>query len=150
MPVGKRDFNSRMHEKLNSFIDRIQARNYKFVCSDFRNFKPENFLENDFVYADPPYLITCAAYNENGGWNESDEKDLLNFLDELNAKKIRFALSNVLIGKGTKNQILIDWLENNADKYKAVHLKYSYSNSNYHKTDKISESDEVLILNYKI
>ncbi|WP_306306929.1 DNA adenine methylase [Helicobacter cinaedi] len=35
--------------------------------------------ENDFVYIDPPYLITCATYNENGGWDEQDEKDLLVF-----------------------------------------------------------------------
>ncbi|WP_274599342.1 hypothetical protein [Enterococcus faecium] len=36
----------------------------------------------DFIYADPPYLITTAAYNENGGWSEKDEKDLYDYLDK--------------------------------------------------------------------
>ena len=77
LPVGKRDFNSRMHSKLLSFIDRIKSQNYKFICQDFRDFDIKELSENDFIYADPPYLITCASYNENGGWNDSDEIDLL-------------------------------------------------------------------------
>ena len=64
LPVGKRDFNSRMHSKLSTFIDRIQSKNYKFVCQNFRNFDIEELSENNFVYAAPPYLITCATYNE--------------------------------------------------------------------------------------
>ena len=149
LPVGKRDFNSRMQSKLLNFIERIQSKNYKFVCQDFRNFDIEELSENNFVYADPPYLITCATYNENGGWNNSDELDLLNFLDKIHCKRIKFALSNVLRSKGRENKILSAWLENNSA-YQAVHLKQSYSNSNYHKSDKISDSDEVLIVNYEI
>ena len=80
---------------------------------------------------DPPYLITCATYNEQGGWNEQSEKDLLAFLDNLNNKGIRFALSNVLRSKGKENKILISWLENNVTKYKAIPLNYSYANSNF-------------------
>lgn len=150
LPVGKRDFNVKMQSKLDSFINRVQMQNYKFVCQDFRQFDLLSLKENDFVYADPPYLITCAAYNENGGWNKSDENDLLRFLDKLNERNIRFALSNVLISKGKKNQILDDWLSQNIGKYNAIHLQYSYANSSYHKNDKVSKSDEVLIVNYDI
>lgn len=150
LPVGKRDFNSNMQKKLSAFIDRVQSINCKFICKDFRDFEVKKFSENDFVYCDPPYLITCAAYNENGGWLESDEKDLLNFLDKINSAGIKFALSNVLKSKGKENKILSEWLEKNSVKYQAIHLKKSYSNSNYHKTDKISDSDEVLIVNYDI
>lgn len=150
LPVGKRDFNSNMHSKLLDFIDRIQSRDYKFICSDFRNFDTTTISKNDFVYADPPYLITCATYNENGGWCDKDEIDLLKFLDNLNSNGIKFALSNVLSSKGKENTILLEWLNKNSDNYKIVHLKYSYANSNYHKTDKFSESDEVLIVNYEI
>ena len=148
LPVGKRDFNSRMHAKLDAFIDRIHTSNCKFICSDFRQIDVNIFYENDFVYADPPYLITCAAYNENDGWTEHDECDLLKFLDSIHASGIRFALSNVLSSKGKRNNILTDWINSNANRYTVIHLKHSYANSNYHKTDKSSESDEVLIVNY--
>ena len=70
------------------------------------------------------------------------------FLDELNDRNIRFALSNVLRSKGKENSILIEWLEKNAEKFKAIRLNYSYSNSNYQTKDKTSSTEEVLIINY--
>lgn len=100
LPVGKRDFNKKIQDKLSKFIDRLKKQNSIFTCQDFRNFDIETLTENDFVYADPPYLITCATYNEQGGWTENDEKDLLAFLDNLNENRIKFALSNVLSSKG--------------------------------------------------
>nr|MDD5838417.1 DNA adenine methylase [Eubacteriales bacterium] len=124
------------HQKLIDFIDRIQEQNCIFTCRDFREFDTSALTSQDFVYVDPPYLITCATYNEQGGWSEADEKDLLSFLDELNGRNIRFALSNVLRSKGKENSILIEWLEKNAEKYKAIRLNYSYSNSNYQTKDK--------------
>lgn len=148
LPVGKRDFNKKMEQKLIEFIDKIQSQNCTFTCFDFREFNTSALTSQDFVYVDPPYLITCATYNEQGGWNETIEKDLLNFLDDLHNKKIRFALSNVLRSKGKENNILIEWLEKNSDKYKIIHLTYNYSNSNYQTKDKTSTSEEVLIVNY--
>lgn len=148
LPVGKRDFNKKMQQKLSDFIDRIKEQNCKFTCLDFREFDIDTLGNNDFVYVDPPYLITCATYNEQGGWSETDEKDLLNFLDSLHNRNIRFALSNVLRSKGKENNILIEWLEKNKDRYKTINLDYSYSNSNYQTKDKTSTSEEVLIINY--
>ncbi len=148
LPVGKRDFNKNMQKKLSDFIDRIKEQDCVFTCKDFREFDISHFGKNDFIYMDPPYLITCASYNENGGWNDSDERALLDFSDRINEKGIRFALSNVLRSKGKENSILIDWLNENKDKYKALHLNYSYSNSNYQTKDKTSRSEEVLIVNY--
>lgn len=150
LPVGKRDFYIKMQSKLLKFIEQVQKKKYKFICQDFRNIDIYKIRNNDFVYADPPYLITCATYNENGGWDDLNEKDLLDFLDKLNSKSIRFALSNVLRSKGKENKILLKWLNKNKGIYHVVHLNYSYSNSNYHKTDKDSQSDEVLIVNYQI
>lgn len=148
LPVGKRDFNAKMEAKLKNFIDRIEQQDCRFTCIDFRDFDTSNLTENDFVYVDPPYLITCATYNEQGGWGEDDERDLLAFLDNLNANRVRFALSNVLRSKGKENNILIEWLNRNADKYKAIDLNYNYANSNYQTKDKTSNSEEVLIINY--
>ena len=144
LPVGKRDFNDKMKAKLCTFIDRLCEGGYDFSCIDFRDFDTTNLTESSFVYCDPPYLITCATYNEQGGWNEKCESDLLLFLDRLNKRKIKFALSNVLTSKGRKNDILIEW----AKKYRVIHLDYSYSNSNYQTKDKSGATDEVLIVNY--
>lgn len=148
LPVGKRDFNKNMQQKLSDFIDRIKEQNCRFTCIDFREFDISILERDDFVYVDPPYLITCATYNEQGGWTEDDEKDLLTFLDKLNENNLRFALSNVLRSKGKENKILLEWLEKNKGKYVDKHLNYNYSNSNYQTKDKTTASEEVLIINY--
>lgn len=107
----------------------------------------DRFTHKSFFYADPPYLITCATYNEQNGWTEDDEKDLLNYLDRLNKRGIRFALSNVLESKGRKNEILIKWIETHKE-YRTIPLDYDYSNSNYH-TKKAGVTKEVLVVNYE-
>ena len=148
LPVGKRDFNNKIQDKLSKFIDRLKEQNSVFTCLDFRNFNIETLTENDFVYADPPYLITCATYNEQGGWTEKDENDLLDFLDNLSENRIKFALSNVLSSKGKENKILKAWVERNINRYRVIRLNYNYANSNYQTKDKTKSSDEVLIVNY--
>lgn len=147
LPVGKRDFNAKMQQKLDLFIDRLHDIQCDFSSVDFRQIDINALDVNDFVYADPPYLITCATYNEQGGWNDDLENALYNYLDELNAHNIRFALSNVLTSKGKVNNILQEWLANNPQ-YICHHLNYNYSNSNYHTLDRRTGSDEVLITNY--
>lgn len=148
LPVGKRDYNEKMKQKLQKFIDRLKEKDYKFSNLDFRDFDISTLNSNSFVYADPPYLITCATYNEKGGWNETDEKDLLKFLDDLHKNNIKFALSNVLRSKGKENSILIEWSKNNSDKYKVINLNYTYNNSNYQTKNKSEITEEVLIINY--
>ncbi len=148
LPVGKRDFNAKMQSKLSDFIDCFHTQNCKFTCLDFRKFDISELTSEDFIYVDPPYLITCATYNEKDGWNDDDEKALLAFLDKAHEQGIKFALSNVLTSKGKENTILSEWAKRNADKYVVHHLNYSYSNSNYHTKDKTTASDEVLITNY--
>lgn len=148
LPVGKRDFNEKMQEKLRKFINRLQSKNYEFSNIDFRKFDISQLNSESFVYADPPYLITCATYNEQDGWNEQKERGLLEFLDKLNENNIKFALSNVLRSKGKENKILIDWTNRNADKYKVIRLNYDYNNANYQTKNKNSVTEEVLIINY--
>lgn len=145
LPVGKRDLNKRMTQKLKLFMDNIN--NVEFINEDFSKLNIHNLDNNDFVYADPPYLITCASYNELKGWNETNEYMLLKMLDELNTRRVRFALSNVLTSKGNTNNILESWLHDNPN-YICHHLDFSYKNSNYHKKEKDDQVDEVLITNY--
>lgn len=146
LPVGKRDFNSKMQKKLEDFIDRIKSGDYIFTNGDFREIKLDGFTDKSFFYADPPYIITCATYNEQDGWTEKDEYDLLSYLEELDRRGIRFALSNVLESKGRKNDILADWIKRNK-KFKVLSLNYDYTNSNYH-TKREGITKEVLVINY--
>ena len=107
-------------------------------------------LKNDkaeYAIGAPTLDMFCASYNENNGWTENEEKQLLQLLDTLTKRSIKFALSNVLKSKGQENSILIDWLNQNKQ-YKAISLSYTYSNSHYQRKQKELPSDEVLIINY--
>lgn len=148
LPVGKRDFNIKMRKKLADFIDRLKSGDYIFESKDFKDLDNSNWDEHTFVYADPPYLITCATYNEQDGWTEKDEKDLYSYLDGLDKKGIRFALSNVIRNKGKENKILLEWIQENYNHYRVIPLNYNYSNSNYHKSGNDFTTEEVLIINY--
>lgn len=147
LPVGKRDFNHKMRQKLFLFIDQLQKIDCTLSCFDFREIKTNNLQENDFVYADPPYLITCASYNEQGKWSENMEIALYNYMDELHTNNIRFAVSNVLKSKGKENTILRDWINANPQ-YRCHHLNKKYNNSNYHIINRDAPTDEVLVVNY--
>lgn len=146
MPFGKgrSSFNPALREKFVAFVNRLQEIDIEFFHNDFRKIKVERLGSNDFVYCDPPYLITVASYNENGGWREQDEIDLLAKLDEVDKAGVKFALSNVLESGGKENTILKEW----AKKYKVNYLDHTYSNCSYHKKDKESKDVEVLITNY--
>lgn len=155
---GDRCFNDKTKENLVNFHRGLRQFNSVVTLgNDFREINFEHLVKSidDFVYLDPPYLITTASYNDGkrgfNGWTEKDECDLLELLDELNNKGITFALSNVLTHKGKTNDILIKWCEDNEDKYIVHHLDHTYSNCNYHdKTGNGGKSDEVLICNYTL
>ena len=146
MPFGKNrsQWNDTMKKNLINFHKAITDKNIIFTNKDFNELKVDKLTSNDFVYCDPPYLITCATYNEKDGWNETCERNLLDLLDRLNSQGVKFALSNVLFSKGKTNDILIEW----SKKYNVHHLDYTYQNCNYHTKDKDSKPDEVLITNY--
>ena len=145
MPVNKRDFNNNIRNNLIRFLNKMKEIEVFFYNEDFTKLKINTLSQNDLVYCDPPYLITCASYNENEGWNENKEHELLNLLDSLDYRGVKFALSNVLENKGKTNNILKEW----AKDYNIHYLNNSYGNSNYHAKDKSNNSTvEVLITNY--
>lgn len=146
MPVGKRDFNNSLRKNLKNFITKLKTKNIEFVNSDFREIAIET-ADNTLVYCDPPYFLGTASYNENGGWTEKDEIDLLNYLSLLDSKGIKFALSNVIEHKGSKHNVLENWVKEH--NYKIHFIDCDYNNSNYHKQNgNITKTKEVLITNY--
>lgn len=147
MPFGKNrsSFNSSIEKNLINFHNNIK--NINLLSVDFREVNFDILDEGDYVYCDPPYLITCASYNEQNGWNERCENDLLKLLVELDKKGVYFGLSNVLSNKGKTNEILLKWIDEHPN-FTTHHLNHSYSNCSYHAKDKESKTDEVFITNY--
>jgi len=141
-------YSDTMKGNLIRFVQKVQSTSADFVSHDFSDFPIQNLTAKDFVYCDPPYLITTGSYNDGNrgfkNWTKESDKKLYNLLDRLNQKGIRFALSNVFTHKGEANDILIDW----AKKYTVYHLQKDYSNSCYN-TERAG-SDEVLVTNYAL
>lgn len=147
-PFGRNrsHFSKRMESNLINFSNRLDDIDAKFTDHYFTKINMNTLGKDDFVYADPPYLITTGSYNDGNrgfvNWTDKQDKELRNVLDSLDHRDIRFALSNVLRHKGEENIPLIKW----SQKYNVHHLNYSYSNSSHNTTHK--GSDEVLITNY--
>lgn len=140
MPYGDRYFNPVMKNNLIDFVNKLHEYDVVFELRDFRQMDIESLEENDFIYCDPPYFNSLATYNENGGWTEKDEVELLAMLDTLHNKGYKFALSNNL---KYDNPLLEVW----KDKYNTRYLNIDYNNCNYQKKNK-SKDIEVLITNY--
>lgn len=143
LPVGKRDFNQSMENKLRLFHKLLRKHQFIIQSKDFRQLI-DDIETDDFVYADPPYRISTATYNENRGWTLQDDLDLFEFLDTIDKKGAKFALSNVSIHNGKENTELMTW----ASKYNLSVLDYHYNNSNYQSKAKMNHTVEVLITNY--
>ena len=146
MPFGKdrSSFTGDMRINLVKTVQRFKG--VEFSTKSFTDFDFSVLSEGDFVYADPPYLITWATYNE--GWGEAEEYSLYNLLTELDKKGIKFALSNVSEHKGQQNDILLKWVSDNG--YHLHDIDFNYDNCNYHAQNTDKPTREVLITNYEV
>ena len=149
-PFGKNrsEYNKTIEENLINFVNALKNKNIEFYSKDFTFLYDIELGENDFVYADPPYLISNASYNDGKrgfkNWGVKEETELLVLLDSLDKKGVKFVLSNVLVHKGLENTKLIEW----SKKYHIKHIEKSYNNSSYQRKNKDKETKEVLIYNY--
>lgn len=107
------------------------------------SFKDLDICLNDFVYCDPPYLITDAVYNK--FWNEEREHELYDFLDNLNSDGIKFGLSNVTHHAGKQNDILIEWMQ----KYNVHNLDKKYLLGQHTDSYEQNKTQEVYVCNYQ-
>lgn len=140
LPVGNVDFNKNVVNALNSYFDYVTDKNIELFNMDFQDFiEKVQPTSHDLVYLDPPYLITFSEYNKL--WNEDSEIRLIDYLDELNSRGVRFAVSNVLQHRKRYNGTFNEW----AKKYNIIRIKSNYIS--YHdNTEK--DSYEVLVKNY--
>lgn len=142
--INRSSYNANTEKNLRQLHEAIQG--FEYHIGNFRQFDLGFMAPGDFLYADPPYLISCGSYNDGKrgfeGWSPNDDLALFEKLDNLNQRGISFALSNVTRHKGVANEPLIAWANN----YNIHYLNADYSNSNYQATE--SETVEVLITNY--
>lgn len=140
LPVGNVDFNKNVIKALEDYAKLVSSKEIKLHNDDYTDFLHSiEFNNTDFIYADPPYLITFSEYNKL--WNEQKENELLTTLDDLDSKGIRFAVSNVTHYKGKVNEAFLNW----SSKYNVHSIKSNYIS--YH-DNKIKEFKEVLVTNY--
>lgn len=140
LPVGNVDFNENVVEAIKGYLSAVVGRDVQYSSLHFVDFfKSLHLTRQDFVYLDPPYLITESEYNKI--WHESDDKKLLEILDALDMKGIRFAISNVTHYRGRVNREFLSW----SKKYRVLPVKSNYIN--YHdNSEKVI--NEVLVVNY--
>ncbi len=140
VPVGNVDFNKNVYNALNGYFATVKNKNIQWYNLDYHHFISSiEFNEHDFIYLDPPYLISQSEYNKL--WNSKKESDLLVLLDDLNGRGIKFAISNVVSYKNKVNNIFKRWMK----KYYVHDIKSNYIS--YHNNSKKSIR-EVLIKNY--
>lgn len=140
LPVGNVDFNKNVANALNNYFELTQIKKIKFTSQDFvKFFAKKSYMKDDFVYLDPPYLVAASEYNK--FWNKDAEARLLDLVDRLDAKRVKFALSNVTQYNGRKNDLLIGWM----DGYNVHGIKSNYINYHNNTQKKIKE---VLVTNY--
>lgn len=141
LPVGNVDFNKNTKNAIYDYLTCCENRKIKYKCCDYREFiKKMHFNKNDFLYLDPPYLISNSEYNK--VWDEKKERDLYELLDELDKEGIKFGLSNLLIHKDQENKILRKW----SKKYHVHTIKSNYISFNDNTKKK---SKEIYITNYE-
>lgn len=140
LPVGNVDFNFNVEKALKAYFKAARERKLFFYNQDFETFLNSfTISEDDLIYLDPPYLITFSEYNKI--WNKDEEQRLLDLLDTLSKKNIRFAISNLLFQKGKYNALFNYW----ARQYSIINISSNYIS--YHDNSN-KNSVEVLVKNF--
>ena len=144
--INRSSYNPQIESNLRMLHGKIQT--MTFTADNFRFMDLERLEAGDFLYADPPYRISCGTYNDGKrgfeGWTIDDDIALFHILDNLNERKIHFALSNVIEHKGEVNEQLNDWRQ----RYHTHFINANYANSSYQAKEKGKKTIEVLITNY--
>lgn len=141
LPVGNVDWNKNVTTALENYIIWANNNDISYWNLDFEYATSLiDWNKDDFLYCDPPYLITFSEYNKN--WTEKEEHRLYNLLNELHKKGIKWGLSNMLSHKGKENHILKEW----SSQYSIFDIKSNYI-SRFDNSIK-KDSREIYVANY--
>ena len=142
LPPGNVDFNENVVQALEGYLQFHRNTSVKFFSRDFQEFtqyvKPRS---DDFVYFDPPYLLSRSEYNKL--WNEGAERALYKVIDQLHEEGIKFGISNLLRHKGETNHLLEAW----STRFQIHEIKSNYISFNDNSIKR--DSVEVYITNHE-
>jgi DNA adenine methylase len=136
---GERTINDNTIQKIKDYALVLKEKEIYFSSKSypelFELFPPN---QNDFVYLDPPYMISEAGYN--AYWSKQLEEGLYKLMDDLDSKGIRFMMSNVSKHKGIDNPHM-----DKINKYKIINLDFDYEKV---ARKKGAESQEIIVINF--
>ena len=142
-------FSENMEKNLRLFVEKLNTIDATFTDELFDDIDISNLGTSDFVYLDPPYLITTGNYNDGNrgfvNWDDEQEKKMYKLMEQLSNQGVRYALSNVLTHKGKENTLLKEFIETHP--VEVNYLDFNYNNSSHNSKGK--GSVEVLITNYR-
>lgn len=141
LPVGNVDFNKNVYNALINYLDFRKNNEIIFENTDYQKFLNKiEFKEKDYVFLDPPYLISMSEYNKL--WNDKKEVELCDFLDKLDQKGVKFGITNLIYHKGKENETFNNW----SKKYNVYDIESNYISFNDNTIKK--DSKEVFVTNY--
>lgn len=142
LPVGNVDFNNNTYQAIDNYFKFISKNKINYYNMDYKEFIHSlDIKKDDFIYFDPPYLLSNSEYNKM--WNKEKEKELYDLIDCLDKNDIKFGLSNLLIQKNKENKILSNWM----NKYNVYDIKSNYIS--YYDNSIKKSNREVYITNVK-
>ena len=141
LPVGNVDFNKNVYTALINYLNFRKNNEIIFKNTDYQKFLNDiEFKEKDYVFLDPPYLISMSEYNKL--WDDKKEVELCKILDNLDKKGIKFGITNLIYHKGKENETFNNW----SKKYNVYDIDSNYISFNDNTIKK--DSKEVFVTNY--
>lgn len=147
--TNRSSYTKTMENRLKIFIEKLHKINTEFISIDFKDYHYQKLNSNDFVFFDPPYILSTGNYNDGNrgfkNWTPQNEKQLYKILKKLDEQDIGFGLTNLYEHKAKKNKYLSRFINNN--NYIIIDLNTNYDNSSYNTKNKDNITREVYITN---
>lgn len=131
--------------RIKQHVELYKAKDIQVTLSHYNTINlSEVDKDRDIIYLDPPYIASKFQYS---GWTLQDEKELLQFITELDRLGYKWILSNTFYHKGEMNKALVDWSKN----YFAYLIDMSYNAwaARVTSVEREDETVEVIITNLK-
>ena len=149
--TNRSTYSKTLEKRLIKYISNLQEKTVSFNNKDFTQIKYRKLTTDDFIYFDPPYLLSTANYNDGNrgfkNWTILQEKQLYNILEYLTDEGISWGLNNMITHKNQNNHYLSRFINDNKDKLNVYVMDNNFNNSNYNLKDKNTDTVELYITN---
>ena len=149
--TNRSTYSKTLEKRLIKYISNLQEKKVSFNNKDFTQINYTKLTSDDFVYFDPPYLLSTANYNDGNrgfkNWTILQEKQLYNILEHLTDDGISWGLNNMITHKNQNNHHLSRFINDNKDNLNVYVMDNNFNNSNYNLKDKNTDTIELYITN---